>query len=74
VGSRETQADPGAHFNGVLLRDKALHIGYLPGRKRPQLYFVEGATYRPLAFFKNEADAQEVRDFLFAIAESELGQ
>jgi len=74
VGSRETHADPGGHFNGVLLRDKALHIGYLPGRKRPQLYFVEGATYRPLAFFKDEADAQEVRDFLFAIAEAELWQ
>jgi hypothetical protein len=74
VGRQETHADPGGHFNGVLLRDKALHIGYLPGRKRPQLYFVEGATYRPLASFKNEADAIEVGNFLLAVAESEFGQ
>ena len=74
MGSREIQDDPGGHFSGVLLRDKELHIGYLPGRKRPQLYFVEGATYRTVASFKNEADAQEVKDFLFAVAEAEFRQ
>ncbi len=74
MGSREIQDDPRGRFSGVLLRDKALHIGYLPGRKRPQLFFVEGATYRTLASFKNEADAIEVGNFLFAIAEAEFGQ
>jgi len=74
VGSREIQDDQEGPFIGFVLGDKALHIGYLPGRKRPQLFSVEGATYRPLASFKNEADAIEVGNLLRAIAEAELGQ
>ena len=57
-------------MTGLQLGDKSLNVGHVPGRKNPQLYFLDGSVLRTVAFFRSEEDAIEVRDFLFRLAGS----
>ena len=35
----------------------ALHVGYLPGRKSPCLYEIDGSVVRTFAYFRSHEDA-----------------
>ncbi len=45
-----------------------LHIGFLPNRKRKQLYVVRGGALNTLAWFRNDADARLVHDMIDRLA------
>jgi AAA+ ATPase superfamily predicted ATPase len=59
---------------GIKIGKKGLYIGYLPGRKNPQLYFLEGGLLRTVAFFRKDEEAKEVRDFLVLLTGYEEGK
>ena len=42
----------------------ALHVGYLPGRKSPCLYEIDGSVVRSLAFFRSHDDAERAHRLL----------
>jgi len=42
----------------------AIHVGYLPRRKSPCLYMVDGSELRVLAYFRDEESARECLDLL----------
>ena len=48
----------------------SLSIGYLPGRTSPALYLMEGARITPLAYFRNEDNAQRAMRFIDGIVEA----
>lgn len=48
----------------VLNREHALGIGRMPGRKQICLYLREGARITPVAFFRDDVHAEEVKRWL----------
>lgn len=46
-------------FHGWSVRGRSLHVGFLPGRKQPALYSVDGGRVLPLAYFTSTAMARE---------------
>ena len=47
------------HGWGQPRNGKALHVGYLPNRKSPCMYVVDGGELRVLAYFRSEEAAVE---------------
>ena len=39
-----------------------LHVGHLPGRKRPCVYMIDGSVLSVLAFCKDDESAQKLSD------------
>jgi hypothetical protein len=59
-------------FHGYRVGNKALHVGYLPGRVQCCLYVLDhtggGSTIRTLAFFPTQDKAVEALDLIDRIA------
>lgn len=49
------------NFHGWSRSDKdySIHVGVIPGRKKPALYMAKKNGFYPLAFFKGTEEAQE---------------
>ena len=60
-------SDP-LEWHGWSVRGMTLHVGPLPGRKGIVLYRCEKATIKPLAYFRNEEQAQACLEVLDALA------
>lgn len=55
-------------FHGWRIGGKALHVGYLPGRKQICLYVLDAGTLRTLAFFRTREQALEALEMVDKIA------
>jgi hypothetical protein len=59
--------------HGWRVGSKALHVGKLPDRKQVALYLDFGGSFHPLAYFRNEQDAQDCLDMLDKIGGGIMG-